>query len=157
MQVFMLQTNALAPGVHSGLSLEDKEALASVLPGAELFYSEYAFFLHVASLFKAASLVCHDVHFSQLALSFGHPEADTIDLWHGVIKGNIELGLYDDAYSSLVVCPNDRLYVHKLTRRLMCAQIVPGQKTRMCQRAGLSHVRRKRCGQIDDIQFRWLC
>ncbi|KAF7980886.1 hypothetical protein HWV62_36059 [Athelia sp. TMB] len=96
-------------GTHSGLSLEDKEALASVLPGAELFYSEYAFFLHVASLFKSSSLVYHDVHFSQLALSFDHPEADTTELWHGVIKGNIELALYDDAYSSLIACPHDRL------------------------------------------------
>lgn len=153
----MFRTNGLTPGAHSGLSLEDREALASVLPGAELFYSEYAFFLHVASLFKSASLVCHDVYFSQLALSFGHPEADTADLWHGVIKGNIELGRYDDAYSSLVACPNDRLYVQMLTCRLTCAQIVLGQKARMCQRAGLSHVRRERRGQTDDIQFRWLC
>jgi nuclear pore complex protein Nup160 len=89
--------------------MEDSEALASVLPGAELFYSDYAFYLHVASLFKSGSLVSQDVHFSQLALSVAHAEADTTELWYNVIKGHIDLALYDDAYASLVACPHVRL------------------------------------------------
>lgn len=91
--------------------MEDSEALAAVLPGGELFYSDYAFYLHVASLFKSGSLVSHNVHFSQLALSVAHAEADTTDLWYNVIKGHIDLALYEDAYASLVACPHEKLYV----------------------------------------------
>jgi len=91
--------------------VEDNEALAGVLPGAEIFYSDYTFYLHAASLFKSGSLVCHDVHFSQLALSVAHPEADTAGLWHSIIKGHIDLALYEDAYASLIACPYDKLYV----------------------------------------------
>jgi nuclear pore complex protein Nup160 len=107
-----LQINVYSfAGIDSGLSAEDNEALASVLPGAEIFYSDYAFYLHAASLFKSGSLVCHDVHFSQLALSVAHSEADVVDLWHSVIKGQIDLALYEEAYASLIACPHDKLYV----------------------------------------------
>jgi len=98
-------------GINSGLSAEDNEALAGVLPEAEMFYSDYAFYLHAASLFKSGSQVCHGVRFSQLALSVARPEDDTMDLWHCVIKGYIDLALYDDAYASLITCPHDKLYV----------------------------------------------
>jgi nuclear pore complex protein Nup160 len=89
--------------------VEDHEALAGVLPGAETFYSDYAFYIHASSLFKSSSLVCHDVRFSQLALSVALPEAETADLWYSVIKGYIDLALYEDAYASLITCPHDKL------------------------------------------------
>jgi nuclear pore complex protein Nup160 len=98
-------------GINSGLSAEDNEALAAVLPGGEIFYSDYAFYLHAASLFKSGALVCHDVHFSQLALSVAHSEANTTDLWYSVVKGHIDLALYEDAYASLIACPYNKLYV----------------------------------------------
>jgi hypothetical protein len=154
--LFVLQIDIYYLGIDGGLSVEDNEALAGVLPGAELFYSDFAFYLHAASLFKSSSLVCHDVHFSQLALSVAHPEADTIGLWHSVIKGHIDLALYEDAYASLIACPHDKLYV------LLCGyvwyhllQAVP-QETRMRQRASLPNVRRECCRKTDDLQFCWI-
>ncbi|PCH41595.1 hypothetical protein WOLCODRAFT_100880 [Wolfiporia cocos MD-104 SS10] len=96
-------------GPDCALSLEDKAALAAVLPGAQLFESEFDFYLHVAALFRAASDTCHDVSFSQLALSVAPPIADTTSLWRGVIRGLTDLGLYQDAYASLVATPYDRV------------------------------------------------
>lgn len=121
-------------GVDSGLSIEDSEALASVVPGAELFYSDFAFYLHAASLFKSGSLVCHDVHFSQLALSVAGPDADTTELWYSIIKGYTDLAGYDDAYASLIACPHERLYVISLlVRRSSCLLRVNWlQEARMC-------------------------
>lgn len=91
------------------MSLEDNEALAAVLPGAELFYSDYHFYLHAASLFKSGSLVCHDVQFSQLAISVADTESDTTELWYSVIKGFTDLATYEDAYAALIACPHEKL------------------------------------------------
>jgi nuclear pore complex protein Nup160 len=49
--------------------------------------------------------------FSQLALSVAPPDTDTTGLWTNVIKGNIALGLFDDAYAALIVSPYEKLYV----------------------------------------------
>ena len=91
------------------MSLEDGEALAAVLPDGELLHSDYHFYLHAATLFKCGSLVCHDVQFSQLAISVADPEADTTELWYSVIKGFTDLATYEDAYSALIACPHERL------------------------------------------------
>lgn len=59
-------------------------------------------------LFKTASLVHQEVLFAQLALSVAPPDVDTSSLWYTVIKGCIDLGLYDDAYSSLIATPYEK-------------------------------------------------
>lgn len=144
-------------GIDSGLSAEDHEALAGVLPGAETFYSDYAFYIHAASLFKSGSLVCHDVHFSQLALSVALPEAETMDLWYSVIKGYIDLTLYEDAYSSLMTCPHGKLYVYHCVRYTSYHVLLTRlQEARMHQPVGLPHVRRGCRGKVDDFQFCWI-
>lgn len=142
-------------GIDSGLSVEDKEALAGVLPAAEIFYSDYAFYHHAASLFKLGSAVCYEVRFSQLALSVAPAEADTIELWYGVIKGHIDLALYEDAYTSLVACPHNKLCVFLSVIHGDASNKI-SQETRMRQRAGVSDVRGKCCREIDDIQFCWI-
>ncbi|KAL4241382.1 Nucleoporin Nup120/160 [Abortiporus biennis] len=96
-------------GPTSGLTLEDRTALASVLPGSELSDSTFRFYIHVAELFKNASALNHEVYFSQLALSVSPSTIDSTWLWHIVVKGLSELGLYDDAYTALVSCPYDSL------------------------------------------------
>lgn len=96
-------------GAESGLSLEDREALAAVLPGAELFDSPFTFYLHAASLFKAEAVVTYEVSFTRLALSVVPAGVSTVMLWQTAIKGLTDLGLYDDAYTALISCPYEKL------------------------------------------------
>ncbi|KAI0317893.1 hypothetical protein OF83DRAFT_1171570 [Amylostereum chailletii] len=110
-------------GPHKSLLFEDADALAAVLPGAQLFDSDFEFYLHVSALFKASSLVDHEVPFPRLALSVAPADWDTLDLWHAIIKGSLDLGYWDDAYSALMATPHDRL------RRDCARQLV----YRMCE------------------------
>ncbi|KAI0347005.1 hypothetical protein BDW22DRAFT_1367225 [Trametopsis cervina] len=87
----------------------DREALASVLPGAELFESQFDFYLHAAGLFKALSATGYEVLFSQHAISTAPLGVNTSMLWQVVIKGSAESGLYDDAYAALMSTPYERL------------------------------------------------
>ena len=96
-------------GTDHGLSFEDQEALASVLPGAELFNSTFSFYLHASNIFKMSSFVHHEIQFAQLALAAAPPE-DTSALWVNVVKGYTDLAMYDDAYASLMSNPYERLY-----------------------------------------------
>ncbi|GBE79204.1 hypothetical protein SCP_0204010 [Sparassis crispa] len=100
---------AVSFGRDSALTTEDHEALAGVLPGAAFFQSVFDFYLHVAGLFKAVSVTSSEVVFSQLALSVAPPGVDTASLWHAVIRGLTDLGLYEDAYAALVSTPYEKL------------------------------------------------
>ena len=91
--------------------MEDQQALAAVLPRAELFDSEFNFYLHAAGLFRAVAVTSHEVLFTQRSLSVAPSGLDTADLWLTVIKGLTDLGLYEDAYTALVAAPYVRLYV----------------------------------------------
>lgn len=91
--------------------MEDQQALAAVLPRAELFDTEFNFYLHASGLFKAASVIPQEVFFTQRSLSVAPSGLDTTDLWLNVIKGLTDLGLYEDAYTALVAAPSSRLYV----------------------------------------------
>jgi hypothetical protein len=91
------------------MSLEDSEALAAVLPGAALFDSDFTFYLHAAALFKSAGVVTYEVSFTQLALSCTPVGVNTSGLWHTIIKGLTDLGVYDDAYMALTSCPYEKL------------------------------------------------
>lgn len=98
----------LSAGLNSGLSRDDREALEAVLPGG--FYdSAFHFYLHAASLFKAAGVTSYEVTFSQLALSVAPSGLNTSSLWYNVIRGLIDLGLYQDSYATLLACPYDKL------------------------------------------------
>ena len=79
----------------------------SILP--ELFDSHLTFYLHAASLFKAVGVVTYEVSFTQLALSCAPTGLNTSGLWQTVIKGLIDLSLYDDAYTALTTCPYEKL------------------------------------------------
>ncbi|KAH9005802.1 nucleoporin Nup120/160-domain-containing protein [Lactarius hatsudake] len=102
-------------GPHSALSFEDADALAAVLPGGRIFDSTFGFYLHVSTLFKATSLIDHEIRFAQLALSNAPSDWNTADLWNTVIKGATDLGYWDHAYAALMSTP------HELLRR-DCAQ-----------------------------------
>ncbi|EEB99482.1 hypothetical protein MPER_00834, partial [Moniliophthora perniciosa FA553] len=91
----------------SALSLEDKEALEQVLPSGQLFDSPYSFYLYIATLFKSSTLIYHEVLFTQHALSCVPPNVDTSPLWHTVVKGYTELGMYEDAYAAWLSIPSE--------------------------------------------------
>ena len=84
-----------------------------MLPGEDLFPTQFEFYLHASDLFKAALSTYHDVFFTQLALSCAPPEYNTTTLWHNVIKGLTDLGQYEDAYTALISAPYERLYVFR--------------------------------------------
>lgn len=92
-------------GQDSALSHQDQQALLLVLPGPEVYDSPFTFYLHAAMLFRSHSLVSHEVFFTQLAISVSPAGVDTSALWHTVIKGHTELGMYDDAYAAWVASP----------------------------------------------------
>ncbi|KAJ7638443.1 nucleoporin Nup120/160-domain-containing protein [Roridomyces roridus] len=105
---YLMEKLAGAFGPDNALASEDHEALSFVLPATDPFDSAFFFYLHVSKLFRMASLVQLEVQFAQLALSVAPPEADTGSLWNTVIKGYTDLGLYDDAYSSLISTPYEK-------------------------------------------------
>jgi hypothetical protein len=107
-----LLTSFAGIGPDSSLSLEDREALAAVLPGAELFDSQFSFYLHAAALFRAVCVTEFDVLFSQHAISVAPIGVNTSGLWQTVIKGLAESGLYDDAYAALMTAPYEKLCVY---------------------------------------------
>jgi nuclear pore complex protein Nup160 len=96
-------------GPDSSLFPEDEEALGVVLPGGELFDTEFTFYLHISSLFKSSLHVHHEVLFSRLALTVVPDDIDCSGVWHNVIKGGIQLCLYDEAYAALMTTPYDKL------------------------------------------------
>ncbi|EGO01552.1 hypothetical protein SERLA73DRAFT_158827 [Serpula lacrymans var. lacrymans S7.3] len=106
---YLMEKMAGSFGDNSGLSFEDDESLAAVLPGAVLFDSEFTFYLHATSLFKSAALTYHEISFARLALATSPPHVDTAELWYTIIRGYTELGRFEDAYSSIVTTPHGSL------------------------------------------------
>ncbi|KIK65722.1 hypothetical protein GYMLUDRAFT_158902 [Collybiopsis luxurians FD-317 M1] len=94
-------------GPDSALGKEDCEALQSVLPSSQLFDSAFSFYLYIAAMFKSNSYQHHEIIFTRLALSVASPNADTAPLWHTVVRGYIDLGLFDDAYAAWISTPSD--------------------------------------------------
>jgi nuclear pore complex protein Nup160 len=91
--------------------LEDAETLASVLPGAVLFDSEFTFYIHASVIFRSNGLIQQEVSFIRLAHSVAPQDVDTSELWFGLIRGYIDLGFYEDAYSAIIATPYDSVYV----------------------------------------------
>ena len=86
------------------------------MPGGRLFDSTFGFYLHASTLFKAASLIDHEIHFAQLALSNAPSDWNTTDLWNTVIKGATDMGYWDGAYAALMSTPHELLSVDVLLR-----------------------------------------
>ncbi|KAL4082055.1 nucleoporin Nup120/160-domain-containing protein [Scleroderma yunnanense] len=120
---YLLEKIAGSFGPDSGLSFEDAETLSSVLPGKALYDSEFTFYLEASSIFRASGLITHEVSFLRLALSVASTEADTADLWYGLIRGLIDLSYWEEAYSSIIATPFDSI------RRECISQLV----YRMCE------------------------
>ncbi|KAI5124761.1 hypothetical protein M0805_005395 [Coniferiporia weirii] len=106
----LLQGVAGSFGPDSVLSLDDNDALSSVLPTGALFLTECNYYLHVAELFRAAGMTVHEVNFTKLALSVWPDGEDLTEVsvasWANVIKGYSDLSLYEDAYCALISSPH---------------------------------------------------
>ncbi|KAF8204833.1 nucleoporin Nup120/160-domain-containing protein [Pholiota molesta] len=91
----------------SNLTLEDSDALVSVLPLGRQIDSQWSFYVFAADLFRN-TFVHHEVLFSQLAIQVAPPGAETGSLWNTVVKGYMDLGLYSDAYASIMTMPFEK-------------------------------------------------
>ena len=146
----------LGPGITT--THEDFEALSAVLPAASTTQSEFSFYLHVSGLFKSDLLVQHEVHFARLAISTAPSNADTSFLWSNVIKGLLDLGLYEDAYASIMATPYEKQCVadnlipskpdfDKLIRKRECASQLA---IRMCEENAVERLMTFDFGGISD-------
>lgn len=106
-------------GHDTGLSPEDAETLSSILPGAVLFDSEFTFYIHASAIFRSNGLTQQEVSFIRLALSIVPGDIDTSELWFSLIRGYIDLGYYEDAYSAIIATPYDSVYVPRLDFRYL--------------------------------------
>jgi hypothetical protein len=93
----------------SSLSGEDSMALASVLPEALMFESQFTYYLHAAQLFKFASHTQYEVAFTQLALSMAPSGINTSLLWANIVNGYISMSAFDEAYASLIAMPYEKM------------------------------------------------
>jgi nuclear pore complex protein Nup160 len=146
----------LGPGITT--THGDFEALSAVLPAASTTQSEFSFYLHVSGLFKSELLVQHEVHFARLAISTAPSSADTSFLWSNVIKGLLDLGLYEDAYASIMATPYEKQCVadnlipskldfDKLIRKRECASQLA---IRMCEENAVERLMTFDFGGISD-------
>jgi nuclear pore complex protein Nup160 len=92
------------------MTLEDSTALAAVLPNSQIMDSEYSYYLFAAELFRH-EYVCYEVKFSKLALQVSPAGADKAPLWKTIVKGLVDLGLYEEAYANLMQIPSEKLFV----------------------------------------------
>lgn len=92
------------------MTLEDAEALGAVIPNGQVIQNEYAFYLFAADLFHNVYLA-YEVRFSQLAIQVAPSISDTVPLWNNVVKGLTELGLYEDAYATVMQTPFEKQFV----------------------------------------------
>lgn len=89
------------------MTLEDSNALGAVLPNVQPMENEYNFYLYATDLFRN-KYIQHEVRFSKLAIQVAPPDIDTTALWSAVVKGLIDLTLYEDAYATLMQTPSEK-------------------------------------------------
>jgi nuclear pore complex protein Nup160 len=92
------------------MTLEDSNAFATVLPNSQIMDSEYNYYLFVAGLFRH-EYVYYEVKFSKLALQVSPAGVDTGPLWKTIVKGLGDLGLYEEAYATLMQISSEILFV----------------------------------------------
>jgi nuclear pore complex protein Nup160 len=105
-----LSINAQGSAGVNNLTLEDSDALASVLPSAQPMSSQFEFYLFVADLFRNHN-IHQEIHFSQLAIQVAPHGTETIQLWNAVVKGLTDLALYEDAYAAVMAMPFEKQFV----------------------------------------------
>ncbi|KAG9317143.1 hypothetical protein JVU11DRAFT_1335, partial [Chiua virens] len=120
----MMEKVAARFGYEGGLSFEDMEALLSVLPDKAFYDSDFDFYLDMSTLLRSNGLKQHEVSFLRLALSVAPPEADTADIWYGLIWGYIDISSWEEAYSSIVATPFDSVKRDSISRLVyrMCEE-----------------------------------
>jgi hypothetical protein len=128
------QTSTPSPSTLKGftginnLTLEDSDALASVLPTAQPMNSQFAFYLFAADLFRNHH-VQQEIHFSQLAIQLAPHGAETMQLWNAVVKGLTDLALYEDAYAGVMAMPFEKQFVVSFDSLIHTQRIRTGKRS----------------------------
>ena len=84
------------------------QALVAVFPAAVDIDSMSGYYRHISTLFESLSLHSKVVSFCKLAIDNSAAE-DTKDMWFKVLRGYVELALYEEAYMALVETPFEDL------------------------------------------------
>jgi nuclear pore complex protein Nup160 len=107
------------------LTREEADALAAVMPDAQIYEDDFEFYIATARMFAQVGETRWEVHFTQLAITVApqEPELDLTPYWQALVKGYVDLTLWDDAYATIMVVPHD------LERRRMVRSLVH----RMCE------------------------
>ncbi len=83
---------------------DNLNSLHSLLPFDDHRSSTY--YRHVAELFSEYSLTDFVIHFCRLAIDSSDDDEVDQDLWDILFMGQVSLGLYEDAYMTLLEAPN---------------------------------------------------
>ncbi|KAG8902782.1 hypothetical protein FRB99_004117 [Tulasnella sp. 403] len=107
---------------------EDRDALSAVLPLQDRHLVVY--YQHVVALFQERSLDGHVITFAKLAIG-AHPVPEmTAELWDTVFKAYLTLGLYEEAYMTMVSVPHTDLQ-QNLIRELVNTMCDKGEMDRL--------------------------
>jgi hypothetical protein len=141
---------------ESPISRDDADALAAVLPDAEVFESDFHFYAHIADVFAKAYETYWEVYFIQTALTvLSEPRYDASPLWFRLIRGYIDLAQYDDAYSAIMAAPHEDMCVHANGLVFAWVTLTPSQAEPVShRRAHEPHVRGQRRREAHVVQLR---
>lgn len=94
------------------MRLDDASGISSVLP-VDIAGSLSRYYRHVVDLFLERDIHAAVVSFATLALDAAADEGDddVDELWAIQFTGNVDLGLYEDAYVSLMAVPSHKTCV----------------------------------------------
>ncbi|KZT55332.1 hypothetical protein CALCODRAFT_484882 [Calocera cornea HHB12733] len=89
----------------SAASLLDRQALLSVLPIPSFQATPSFVYQQIASWLEQAGFLSLAVPYWKLAIDTARSKSDLAHLWYKISAAQIELGLFDDAYATLMETP----------------------------------------------------
>ncbi|EJU06460.1 hypothetical protein DACRYDRAFT_113162 [Dacryopinax primogenitus] len=91
---------------HTAATLLDKQAVIAVLPIPEFQATRSFIYQQIASWFEQASSLSLAVLYWKLAIDTAASKSDLAHLWYKISAAQIELGLFEDAYGTLMATPH---------------------------------------------------
>ncbi|KAF8335076.1 nucleoporin Nup120/160-domain-containing protein [Cantharellus anzutake] len=101
----LLETIAFCFGKQTAHSWDD-ELLRIVLPAGVSPDSLFSYWRHLIGVFDGFSLAAQVARFARLALECTDP-LEVSDLWLRLFKADVDLGLYEDAYETIIRNPSN--------------------------------------------------
>ncbi|KAF8312566.1 nucleoporin Nup120/160-domain-containing protein [Cantharellus anzutake] len=102
----LLETIAFCFGSTGAPCQIDDELLRIVLPAGVSPDSLFSYWRHLIGVFDGFSLAAQVARFARLALECTDP-LEVSDLWLRLFKADVDLGLYEDAYETIIRNPSN--------------------------------------------------